>query len=89
MSLRDAMLRGRIVGRSVQRAERSLTGHAALELPLHLPVLRCSSGSTQPPAASHTTNSRIERGFIYLFMKQILHCKKVEALNRSVPILSC
>ena len=37
MSLRDAMLRGRIVGRSVQRAERSLTGHTALELPLHLP----------------------------------------------------
>ena len=37
MSLRDAMLRGRIVGRSLQRAERSLTGHAALELPLYLP----------------------------------------------------
>jgi hypothetical protein len=29
------MLRGRIVGRSLQWAERSLTGHAALQLPLH------------------------------------------------------
>ncbi len=29
------MLRGRIVGRPLQRAERSLTGHAPLQLPLH------------------------------------------------------
>ncbi len=35
MGLWDAMLRGRIVGRSLQWAERSLTGHAALQLPLH------------------------------------------------------
>ena len=37
MSLWDAMFCGGIVGRSLQWAERSLTGHAALELPLHLP----------------------------------------------------
>ena len=36
MSLRDAMRCGWIVGRSFHRAECSLTGHAALELPLHL-----------------------------------------------------
>ena len=35
MGLWDAMLCGRIVGRSLQWAERSLTGHAALQLPLH------------------------------------------------------
>ena len=35
MGLGDAMLRGRIVGRSLQWAERSLTGHAPLQLPLH------------------------------------------------------
>jgi len=35
MGLWDAMLRGRIVGRSLQWAERSLTGHAPLQLPLH------------------------------------------------------
>ncbi len=29
------MLSGWIAGRSLQRAERSLTGHAALQLPLH------------------------------------------------------
>jgi hypothetical protein len=29
------MLSGRIAGRSLQRANRSLTGHPALELPLH------------------------------------------------------
>ena len=35
MSLRDAMLSGRIAGRSLQRAERSLAGHPALKLPLN------------------------------------------------------
>jgi len=35
MSLWDAMFCGGIVGRSLQWAERSLTGHAALHLPLH------------------------------------------------------
>jgi hypothetical protein len=35
MGLWDAMLCGRIVGRSLQRAERSLARHAALQLPLH------------------------------------------------------
>ncbi len=35
MGLWDAMLCGRIVGRSLQWAERSLTRHAALQLPLH------------------------------------------------------
>ena len=35
MGLWDAMLSGRIVGRSLQWAERSLTGHAPLQLPLH------------------------------------------------------
>ena len=34
MGLWDAMRRGRIVGRSLQWAERSLTGHAPLQLPL-------------------------------------------------------
>jgi hypothetical protein len=35
MSLRDAMLCSRIAGRSLQRAERSLTGHTTLKLSLH------------------------------------------------------
>ena len=35
MGFWDAMLRGRIVGRSLQWAERSLAGHAPLQLPLH------------------------------------------------------
>ena len=35
MGLWDAMRCGRIVGRSLQWAERSLTGHAPLQLPLH------------------------------------------------------
>src|SRR6266446_8502504 len=35
MGLWNAVLCGWIVGRSLQRAERSLTGHAALQLPLH------------------------------------------------------
>jgi len=35
MGFWDAMLRGRIVGRPLQWAERSLTGHAPLQLPLH------------------------------------------------------
>jgi hypothetical protein len=35
MGFWDAMLRGRIVGRSLQWAKRSLTGYAALQLPLH------------------------------------------------------
>lgn len=35
MSLRDAMLCGRITGRSLQRAERSLAGHPAFKLPLN------------------------------------------------------
>jgi len=35
MSLRDAMLRSRIVGRSFQRTKCSLTSYAALQLLLH------------------------------------------------------
>lgn len=35
MGLWDAMLRGRIVGRSFQWSERSLTGYAPLQLSLH------------------------------------------------------
>ena len=35
MSLRDAMLCSRVARRSLQRAERSLAGHAALKLPLN------------------------------------------------------
>jgi hypothetical protein len=35
MSLRDAMLRGWVARRSLQRAERSLAGHPALKLPLN------------------------------------------------------
>jgi len=35
MSLRDAMLRGRIVGRSFQWTKCSLTRHASLQLLLH------------------------------------------------------
>ena len=35
MSLRDAMLCSRVARRSLQRAERSLAGHAAFKLPLN------------------------------------------------------
>ena len=35
MGFWDAMLGRRIVGRSLQWAERSLTRHASLQLPLH------------------------------------------------------
>jgi hypothetical protein len=35
MSLRDTMLRSRIVGRSFQRSECPLTSHAAFQLLLH------------------------------------------------------
>jgi hypothetical protein len=35
MSLRDTMLCSRIAGKSLHRAKCSLTGHAALKLPLH------------------------------------------------------
>ena len=35
MSLGDAVLAGGIIGRSINRADRSLAGHAALELASH------------------------------------------------------
>jgi hypothetical protein len=40
MSLRDAVLSRRIIRRSINRADRSLAGHAALELSSH--VLRAA-----------------------------------------------
>src|SRR6266516_6456992 len=56
MSLWDAMFCGGIVGRSLQWAERSLTGHAALHLPLHFlrrALLQRISAASNRKACDH------------------------------------
>ena len=81
MCLRHAMLGGRIAGVALFWAELALTGDAALDCPCTSSVVRCSSGSAQPPGSQHAIASRSIWASSAHFRKRLIHCKDVEALK--------